>query len=66
VRFFTLQGDEGGGGVMGILAQLECQVKVSFASALEGVNKLMVSLVSNHLCSSLFGDISKPIVNPLY
>jgi hypothetical protein len=65
VRFFTLQGDEGGGGVLGILYWLECQAKVSFASALEEVSKLTVSLVSSHLCSSLPGDICKPVVSPV-
>lgn len=29
------EGDEGGGGVLGILYRLECQAKVSSASALE-------------------------------
>lgn len=65
VRFFTLQGDEGGGGVLGILYWLECQAKVSSASALEEVSKLTVSLVSSHLCSSLPGDICKPVVSPV-
>ncbi len=65
VRFLTLQGDEGGGGVLGILYRLECQAKVSSASALEEVSKLTVSLVSSHLCSSLPGDICKPVVSPV-
>jgi hypothetical protein len=63
MKLFTLQGDEGGWGVLGILAWLECQAKVSFVSALKEGNKLMVSLVSNHLCSSLPRDIYKLVVN---
>jgi hypothetical protein len=59
------EGDEGGGGVLGILYRLECQAKVSSASALEEVSKLTVSLVSSHLCSSLPGDICKPVVSPV-
>jgi len=65
VRFFTLQRGEGGGGVLGILYWLECEAKVSSASALEEVSKLTVSLVSGHLCSSLPGDICKPVVSPV-
>lgn len=57
-----MQGGEGGGGVPGILDWLECQAKASSASALEEVSKLTVSLVSNHLCSSLPGDICKPLL----
>ncbi|KAH9575724.1 hypothetical protein CY35_01G125800 [Sphagnum magellanicum] len=47
VRFFTLQRGEGGGGVLGILYWLECEAKVSSASALEElkqINAVMESL----------------------